>query len=260
MGADAQKPDYGEIKHPTFVKMLSSWQKFRYVYEGGTDFIDEYLHYFSEKEDQTDFSDRKAVTYNPAYAKAAIVDVKNSIFLRMCDISREGMPDSLKSCIGGQLMGVDLDNRSLNAFVGGIILPELLSIGKVGIWVDNHEIEEGSTKADTVGLHPYMYHYTAENIRSWRIDPKTKEFTVLLLTEEVEEIDETTQLVTGTQRVFKLVSKTDEGIIIQYFNKDNTAFEDDLHKNTVLKINTIPFVVLELPYSLLSDVADHQTV
>src|SRR4051812_47167550 len=107
--------------------MLPYWHKWRLTYKAGDDFITEYLQRMNRREDPQDYRERLAVTYCPSFAKAAINDVKNSIFQRLVDITREGGPRSYSEAINGRLGGVDMLGNTMNSFMGRRVLPELLS-------------------------------------------------------------------------------------------------------------------------------------
>src|SRR5436853_6120818 len=70
------------IRHPEYSIQSSKWAKWRLVYEAGDNFIENYLKKFSSREGETDFNLRKDITPIPSFAKAAINDIKNSIFQR----------------------------------------------------------------------------------------------------------------------------------------------------------------------------------
>ena len=54
-------------RHPTYLKMISTWQMWGAIYEGGEDLINNalYLRRYSKRETTREFTDRKALTYNP---------------------------------------------------------------------------------------------------------------------------------------------------------------------------------------------------
>jgi hypothetical protein len=88
----------------------------------------------------------------PTYAKAAINDIRNSLFSRMRDITRRGGSDSYQRAINGLDQGVDRRGSTMNAFLGMKCLTELLVMGRVGVFVDNSQIE-GPSLADVLVLH-----------------------------------------------------------------------------------------------------------
>ena len=53
------------ITHPEYDALVSEWEKYRYTYEGGHDFVDQYLERFSARETSGDFTSRKKISYPP---------------------------------------------------------------------------------------------------------------------------------------------------------------------------------------------------
>ena len=96
------------ITHPDYDAMTTDWAKFRFTYEGGHAFVEEYLERFSAREDNADFVGRQKISYSPSHAKAAIIDIKNAIYQRMIDITREDGSDSYRKSVVGEIGGVDL--------------------------------------------------------------------------------------------------------------------------------------------------------
>ncbi len=80
------------LTHPDYDLHFIEWLKWRLAYTGGKRFITQYLRRLSKRETQEDFDDRLAITYCPAFAKSALKEIKDSIYNRMVDISRDG-PD-----------------------------------------------------------------------------------------------------------------------------------------------------------------------
>lgn len=246
------------ITHPVYNKMWAEWFKFRLVYRGGRDFIEEYLERFSKREDFDEYHRRKQITYAPSHAKSAVTDIRNSIFERMRDIVRIGGPDSYQRAIAGLDKGVDLDGSTMNGYVGRVLLKELLVMGKVGVYVDKFPQEEGASVAETTGNRPYLYHYPAEDIRSWRKD-KFNSLNVLLLRDRVHIHDEITGLVVGFTTKFRLLTriKVEDKIqvLVQFFDRVGEAIPAE---DMILDLPQIPFVHFGISESLLTDVADHQ--
>ena len=243
-----------KITHPDYDVMVASWHKYRAVLSGGTAFVNAYLKKFSVREDNTDFENRKEMSYCPGHAKASVTDIKNAIYQRMVDITRKTTVDSYNKSVLGQLRGVDLTGNTMNGFVGRIILPELLSLGKVGVYVDKHRMEPRETRLQARNKKPYLYYYTAENIRSWTYDDNN-ELKILLLEDTIHESDNKYGLTTTEVTKYRLLTHTSDGILIQFFNTIGEAIEDETY---MLPLRRIPFVIFEISSSLLTDVADYQ--
>jgi hypothetical protein len=240
--------------------MSNEWRKFRLTYEGGTFFKNEYLKKFTSRETDTDFENRKDITHVPAHAKAAIIDIRNSIFQRMVDITRAGGPASYIDAVKGLGLGVDCRGTSMNSYIGQIVLPELLVIGRVGVFVDKPVLET-QTLADG-SPSPYLYHYQAEDILSWHYDHRNMLDAVLLRDNDYV-YDEATGLTVGRSESFRLLRKVPEGVEVKIFYHPES--EVAMPKKLVLKqppvlleLDEIPFHLLNLSHSLMVDIADYQ--
>src|SRR5688572_10513783 len=94
-------PTVNNIRHPYYTENSNSWAKWRAIYEGGESFINQYLEQFSDREGADDFKRRKKVSYNPAFAKEAVDEIKNAIFPRLTDIARKGGSPSYQKAVAG---------------------------------------------------------------------------------------------------------------------------------------------------------------
>jgi len=241
-----------EITHPDYAASTADWTKFRNTYVGGKKFVTTYLKKFSLREDATDFSNRQLITYCPAHAKAALIDIKNAIYQRMFDVTRVEGPQNYQDAVKGLDGGVDLEGRTMTTFIGTICLPELISMGKVGVYVDKFPMPERATKANVQGIKPYIYYYPVEDIRSWTI--KENILTSLLLRDYVEDIDAITGLVIGVVEKYRHLQLTDSGVTFQMYTKDGVKEG----QAQVMNLSQIPFAIASLSQSLLTDVADYQ--
>ena len=242
------------MTHPEYLLMLSDWRKFRLTMTGGRTFIEAYLKQFSSREDSVDFAIRKEITYCPAFAKAALNDIKNSIFQRAGEVTRIGGSKTYQNAVAGLEGGVDRAGSNMNAFIGTKILPELLALGRVGVYVDMPETIPGGTLLDTTDKWPYTYIYRAEEILNWARN-KTGQVTAVLLKDTNYDFMEEFALPGEKTSRYRLLVKTDLGITVRFFDTEgNELFQDA----TVLDIPEIPMEILELPTSLLQDVADYQ--
>lgn len=248
-----------DIMHPEYEASATDWAKWRLAYEGGRLFIDQYLRQLSLREDPLDFNDRKLMTYCPAFAKAAINDIKNAIFQRTSDISREGGPETYVDAVNSLNGGVDLHGASMNSFVGCEILPELLSMGKVGVFIDMPS-DTGITLNDRIGKRPYVYTYRAEDIRSWGYN-QLGEIDRLLLRELIHMYDEETQLPTECVVRYRLIYVEGQQVVVKFFNEDSEQIDVNGNESSIeyrINLKKIPFTLLKLPSSLMVDVADYQ--
>lgn len=236
--------------HPNYTTNILDWEKFRLTINGGRDFVESYLQKLSTREDDTDFELRKQISYCTAHAKAAIIEIKNSIYQRLIDITRSGGAKSYISAVAGHDGGVDFAGNTLTSFIGNSVLLDLLAIGKVGVFVDKFP-NKGDLKADNIGNRPYLYTYPAEDICSWTTD-LIGNFTSILLRSHEYTYDDFT-LPVETVDTYKLFKLTSDGVACTVYND-----KDEVVTTYTIGIKEIPFFVFELSNSLLIDVADYQ--
>lgn len=247
-----EKAKITTLKHPTYGTQVDLWIKYRAAFEGGMTFVLEYLKKYSTRESPADFELRQEISYCPAHAKAAIMDVKNNIYQRLNDVQRVGGPPSYQEAIKGTRRGVDLQGRSMGDFIGTQVLQELIVLGKVGVYVDKPKME-GETLKDSQVDRPYLYYYTAEQILSWAVDAD-QNLTSLLLQDTRRITDEEFGLVMGTEIVYRHLRLTDEGVQVTFYNTK----DEKLEGGTLLALTRIPFVLFEISTSLMTDIADYQ--
>lgn len=231
----------------------NEWEKWRLTYEGGIDFRNAYLQKFSSRETDSDFQLRKSITYTPAHAKAAINDVKNSIFQRIADVTRKGGSESYQNAMRGLNGGVDRRGSTMNYFIGHNVLPEILTMKKVGIYVDRAK-SEAKTLADKMPP-PYLYTYKVEDILNWkyRDDGEPWQFEALLLRDWVSTLDDFGLPGTVSSR-YRLLQLQDNKVKVTLFNEKGRQDSEVSY----LDIPRIPFVAPEITESLLKDTADYQ--
>lgn len=213
-----------------------NYHKFRLVMEGGERFIRNYLRRFSRREDENDFTDRLAVTYNPAFAKAAVLDIRNGISQRLADVTRSGGGPTYQSAIRGAGGGVDNYDSTMDRFIGGVVLTELLSMGKVGVYVDMPPLP-GPTKLDAVGKRPYAYIYPVESILDDSCDNGVR-----------------THVKLCDGKCNRELWLDGDIVYVQAFGLDDKS----MHDPVPLQLKQIPFAVLDIGESLLQDAADFQ--
>ncbi len=262
-----------DVRHPYWRSKFNEWRKWRLVFEGGDQFIHEYLKQFNKREGVDDFNRRKILTPTPNFAKSSVTEIINSIFQRLTDVSRKGGSESYQEAITGQNDGIDLHGSSMNSFLGLKLLPELLPMSRVGIFVDM-PVLSGSTQKAQLQKRPYAYLYEAENILSWKFRNGTPdEFQAVLLKDFVEETNQQFGLPKDVKERFRLVfiDEDDGKVHIRFFNRNVQEGQQQLvvenqidqHGNPtdtdiILDVETIPFILVELSDSLLSNIANHQ--
>jgi hypothetical protein len=249
-----------DVAHPEHLAQSLNWQMYRLTYEAGDAFIYNYLVKYSARESNEDFFTRRRITYVPAFAKTAVDEVKNSIYQRTVDVTREGGPRSYQDAIRGDDGGVDLNGSTMNSFIGIEVLPELLTMRKVGIYVDMPALDPGISIAEKGDKRPYVYIYKAEDIKSWVPDDDYNKngYKALLLKENNWGHDEETGLPTDLVERYRylVVKETPVGrrVFVTYYNNVG----DQIIEQTMLQIDKIPFHVLEITDSLLSNAARYQ--
>ncbi len=250
------------MHHPEYLNLSEDWVKFRQTWDGGDDYIIEYLKKFSNRESNADFEKRRDISTVPGFATNAVNDVNNALFQRFSDISRVGGSDSYKKVVVGQNHGVDLDGSTMNHFIGRRVLPELLFLGKVGIYIDMPVIENQSNVSEIGDLHPYLYIYRTEDILNWSFSFTENGFVLdkLLLKETFTKSD-SFGLPIGEEIRYRLLLLQDGNVIVRFFDTSYSqvnALNESSDADIILNIPKIPFVILELDRSLLQDVANHQ--
>lgn len=241
------------LTHPDYDARIEDWFKYRLAYEGGREFITNYLKRYSTRESTTEFEERSEISYCPAHAKAVINDIKNAIFQRTTDIVRQdGSKSYLDAATGYDVRGVDLQGNTMNSFIGRYILPELLSMGRVGVYVDKPTTVV-NTRADQLKVRPYIYLYKTEEIRSWSYD-KDHNLVGLLLQDTTFDIDEETKL-PDTEIMRYRHLWLEDGVVHVKFYTDVGA---EIGEESIIDLPNIPFVIFEIQSSLMTDVADYQ--
>lgn len=231
------------------------WERYRLTYEGGRAFVDRYLKKYSIHEDDADFQDRRDITYCPGFAAAAMDEINNTIFSRMPDVTRIVGGGTYEKTLSGLNMGVDFNSASIDSFIGCQILPELTTMGRVGVYVDM-PAEVPRTRKDASNVHPYFYIYRVEDIISWTYGAPGSghEFTKLMLRDNYYKHDDTYGLINAVEERQRLLEVTPQGISVRFFVGDQEIVEDA----KMLNLKRIPFVLFKLRHSLLRNVADYQ--
>ena len=253
--------------HPVYGEMERLWRDWRMGYEGGERFIEEFLMFFSNREDPVQYAERRRIAYLPAFAKEGINDIKNAIFQRTSDVTREGGSKAYQEAVNGGDGGIDFRGSTMGSFMGRKILAELLVLAKVGIYVDNSELE-GDTLSANIGKRPYIYHYTAENILNWKLARRNNgtdvEFTALLLRDWAFKEDEETGLAGDRIQMFRHLRLIDEKVQVTWFSDIDLTIngtkidKGETIREATLDIPRIPFVLMEISESLMKDIVRYQ--
>ena len=227
---------------------------YRRIKDGGDQFVENYLKKVSDRETDTNFTTRKALSPPASFAKTEVTAVKNSIYQRLTDIVRVGGSDSYRQVVAGNEGGVDLDDSSMSHFIGQDVLSELLFMGVVGIFVDMPKIKPGASVAEAANDHPYCYIYTREQILNYSEDRinNRKVLTALKLQEFIPKLDKY-GLPTSEEKRYRIYTKLASGIKVTFLDKDEVLVKEEF-----LDIPEIPFTILKLQNSLLHETGKYQ--
>lgn len=260
--ADKKNKTIIDFRLPNYLSSYAEWERWRLTYEGGPAYRQAYLKMFSKREELPEFNERRDITPIPTFAKAAIGDIRNSIFQRMVDIVRKGGSEAYHTAVAGLDMGVDRRGSSMNAFIGRKVLEELLVMGKVGVFVDAPPVS-GGTLADVASHRPYLYVYKMERILSYACtsqeDPS--EFSSLLLEDTVTIYNTENRLPSEEVKRYRHLWLGDNGKVnVQFYDADSNLIDSEGNPagSTELQLTRIPFVLLDIGDSMLKDICEYQ--
>lgn len=171
---------------------------------------------------------------------------------RSPDIHRNGGNPNYQAVVAGREGGVDRQGSTMNAFMAKHVIPELLAMGRVGVYVDNDQYI-GQTLADRKGKHPYFVKYCAENILNWRYNPANPhELIAVLLQEHYEEVN-AYKLSMGVKTRYRYIVRDDNGdVVVQVF--DDTGITISYSRQQT----AFPFILSQLSQSLLRVTSHYQ--
>jgi len=252
------------IRHPDYLYDALNWERYRDTFEGGVYYRDKYMQKFSVDEQTAAFNTRKAISPIPAFAKQAILEIRNSIFQRLSDVTRTGGTEAYQKAMKSN---VDRKGTGMEQFVGVDVLTELLVIGRVGIYIDAPDVLP--TTIAEQAPSPYLYHYRVEDILSWELETEEEkgQFRAVLLRDR--EVDYETnvsvglRLPTGERKTrYRLVWRDDAGQVwVKMFDdQENVIFLPDSTEDgsVPLDLPFVPFVMPDIGDSLLRDVWSYQ--
>lgn len=232
--------------HPTYLGIIEYLSLYRDTMEGGDAYIENYLKKYSDFETTSDFSARKDLTYIPAVVKSAVREVIQAIFNRLVDVSRVGGGKSYTDAVE---VNIDNKNNSMTNFIGQIVLPELLTAGRVGVFIDKPK-DIGSTYADSKNVKPYIYIYYSEQIVNWKYS--VDNILTKIKLEECyfkDDVDGFPSETATRTKILELIGAGDD-------TRVKVTVEDE--EPFFLDLKRIPFVIIDIGESLLKDVARHQ--
>lgn len=257
------------ISHPDFHIDSTRWAEYRLTFEGGEEFMREYLIRNTDETDN-EFYDRKLNTPIPAVAKEAVKDVQRAIVQRLRDVTRQGGSAYYQAIVAGEGSGIDREGQSMNEFIANVVLEELLVMGRVGVFVDNIA-PDGPTLADGTS-QPYAYAYRVEDILNWKTTRPEKHgvFSMILLRDREIIFNQAfgIKFPNKTQERFRLVWIGDDGFMrYRFLNKDLQQIDPEvvnpqlvIEDNGAIRtqLREIPFIMPSLSGSLLADVCGYQ--
>ena len=258
-------PNLSSIRHPDYKWDSDEWYLWRCTFEGGQAYLDNYLQKWSGRETEADYLVRKSITPIPTFAKAALLDVRNSIYQRLSDVSRLGGSKAYSKAMAGENGGVDRKGSSMGTFIGKEVLTELLLMGRVGIFVDAPSVVP-STLA-TQAQAPYLYVYAVEDIISWTLEKPENpgQFKAVLLRDYSVgyQTEFGVELPNDLDMRYRLMWKDDETGKVHYKLMDEdkrVIFLPDSREDgsVVLDIEVVPFVLADIGDSLMKDAASYQ--
>lgn len=261
------------VRYPDYLLDSLSWQEWRDTFCGGNEYRERYLTKTSDRETDAEYQARKRVSPITAFAKAAVLDVRNSIYQRLEDVLRVGGSPLYKKAAAGEGGGVDRKGSSMSAFIGRDVLTELLVMGRCGVFVDSTATGEYTTLAGQSldrETTPFVYYYPVEDILSYTFQRPDRpgQFKSILLRDQITEYytDHTCGIVLPQAKThrFRLlwIDDTDGYVYYKIFNKDGDLvrnnFSDLMTGATRMDFKEIPFIMPDIMGSLLKDVASYQ--
>ncbi len=240
-------------KHPEYNEtLLDRW---RLIEIGGDSFITANLKQ-RLNENQAAFDLRKELTWNPGHVSSSIHKVIRNITQRLIgEIVRTGGSEEYHNIVEGNLGGVDFQNTSMTDFITSQILPELLFLGKVGVYIDAPQIQ-GETKAATTQLdHPYLTVFTAEQIINWHYSNNRLESVLL---KETYNVLTKEGLVKETKDRYRLISIVDGIVSVTFYNDKEEIIDPETNEtpgvSILIDLPEIPFIIFELSQSLIKNI------
>lgn len=244
------------LRHPLYASdSVFDWPRWRAAFQGGERFRDLYLEKFSNRESDADFQRRKCTTPIPAFAKAAVLGIRNAIFQRLNDITRLGGSADYQSAIAGEKGGVNKAGASMNFFLGDKVLTELLVMKQCGIYVDAPRVSTQPSLIEAKGKRPYLYSYPVENILNYAKSDEERpdDFTAVLLQDDVTEFK--MGLPIKIAKRFRFVFLGEDGYVRVQFYDDK---EREMGPEVRLNLRRIPFHLVDIGQSLIDEASTYQ--
>jgi len=249
-------------RHSNYLIDSSEWLFWRDTFEGGENYRNRHLVQFSRRETPEDFALRKSLTPIPTFAKAAVLDLRNSIYQRLADVTRQGGSPSYNECTVGWNGGVDGEGTTMTAFMGKNVLTELLVMGKCGIYVDGPKLPDPYELSllNAAYSPPRVLFYPVEDILSFNktFQGEEGQYSAVLLREFVHNYSSPVPGIDlpdgpATTR-YRLIWKDESGNVwVKLYND-----KGDDSEAILTGMSEVPFTIADIGDSLLKDTASYQ--
>lgn len=247
------KPEFLSARHPSHTADLPYWTKWRRVAEGGDAFVDEYLAKLPN-ESATDHFKRKLQTPSVSYVKMCIAEIIAAFMVRMPGVTRSGGDKSFIEACAGKNGGIDGFGSTMNRFISEEVLRELLTVKRVGIYVDRAVLPSDISITEAKQLPPYCYVVRTEDILAWTTIPGSLTPSNLLLRESIPVYapgsDFIISYTSGYRHMYKVA---DTLVAVDRYDKDGNKLY-----SSMLDLPRLPFILLEVSGPAVQDAAGAQ--
>jgi len=233
--------------HNSYDAMVDVWKQCRDNSKGQRAVHAAGVTYLPKLIDQTDSAyngyKQRATFYNAYYR--TITGLKGMLFKEDPQPTIPGMLDPMVEDI--TLTGVPLKSFSQSVAV------EILTVGRVGVFVDHPVVKAGTTLADynVLNLRPSMSLYRAESIINWRTGNVNNQniLTMVVLREEKKSVDASDRFTTNNNVQYRVLELVDSRYTVSVYIVNDKG-EDVLLSESVPTINSTPLNYI--PFSFIS--------
>lgn len=263
---------FGLSFHNVYFDDFADWPKWRDCYEGGQTFVDQYLEQYSSREDEEVFKKRKRLTPSASFAASAVEDIRNAVMNRLHLVKRVNGSKQYDAAVRGEGSGVDLHGNSMQTFLAKKVLPELLIMGRVGVYLDM-PAKQPQRLSEQDNVIPYAYTYPREDIIDWvylRDDPSRLAY--------VSVLDRPVSGPLNGHVINRRMTVVADGVLVEFYEFDGENADAPLKargatveilaslklkENPTRKVllrgaKEIPFTLVDIERSLMKPVANHQ--
>lgn len=252
-------------RHPDWTLYHNTWIKWRLAYNGGEEFVKEYLQKYHD-ESPFEYARRRSLTFNPPHSLGVVNTIRDAFAVKLPDVERDGSEEYLDWCA----TNVDRCKSSMSTFVGEQVFPEMLALQICGVWMDSPLRSPDEDLAAARARMPFLFTIRRENVLSWYYDPETNELLSFLCQEWVPVRNEWGLVVDVALRyryaelIRDYFGIGNNGVRVMFIDKDGHLTGDNIvdpetAEPKVFPLSRIPFVEFSIPKSLMEDIADMQT-